>query len=59
MENNKFEIQWHGVTWYSKTATLIVVLATFVIAFGLGALYERINIENRLLAQPVIVPLNQ
>jgi hypothetical protein len=47
-------IQWNKVTWYSKLAAVFVFILTFVIAFDLGILFERSQIESALmLAAPV------
>lgn len=41
-------IQWNTVTWYSKLLAVAVFLATFMIAFQLGALWEATRIEGSL-----------
>lgn len=42
------KIVWNQVTWYSKLLAVLVFLATFAIAFNLGILSEKINIERAL-----------
>jgi len=37
------------VTWYSKAAAVVVFLATFVIAFNLGILWEQAHIGGALV----------
>ena len=41
-------IEWNKVTWYSKLIAVAVFLATFVIAFDLGILWEQVRIETAL-----------
>ncbi len=45
-------IEWNRVTWYSKLAAVAVFLATFLIAFNLGILWEQTHIETALLKTP-------
>jgi hypothetical protein len=42
-------IEWNRVTWYSKLAAVVVFLATFVIAFNLGMMYEQVRINAALV----------
>jgi hypothetical protein len=49
------KIEWNRVTWYSKLAALVVFLATFAVAFNLGALWEQTNSETALVNTPVTV----
>lgn len=34
-------IEWNKVTWYSKLAAVAVFLATFLVAFNLGAIADK------------------
>ena len=45
-------IEWNKVTWYSKLAAVVVFLATFLIAFNLGILWEQTHVETTLLETP-------
>lgn len=45
-------IEWNRVTWYSKLLAVAVFLATFVVAFNLGILYQQVLINTALLAAP-------
>lgn len=53
----KTKIEWNKVTWYSKLVAVIVFLATFLVAFNLGILWEKTNIENALSEQPTEQPV--
>ena len=44
------KIEWNKVTWYSKLATLIVFIGTFVLAFAFGMLYENAYVQEQLAA---------
>ena len=44
-------IEWNRVTWYSKLLAVAVFLATFVVAFNLGILWEQANVEAALTAR--------
>ena len=46
------KIEWNKVTWYSKLAAVVVFLATFLIAFNLGILWEQAHIEGALSDAP-------
>ncbi|MBU6490711.1 hypothetical protein KGQ25_00895 [Patescibacteria group bacterium] len=46
-------IEWNKVTWYSKLAAVAVFLATFLVAFNLGVLWEQTHIETALSETPV------
>lgn len=46
------KIEWNRVTWYSKLLAVVVFLATFVVAFNLGILYEQARISAALIAAP-------
>ncbi|HUY05354.1 MAG TPA: hypothetical protein VMV62_01395 [Candidatus Paceibacterota bacterium] len=46
------KIEWNKVTWYSKLAAVIVFLATFLIAFNLGILWEKAAVETALVETP-------
>lgn len=43
-------IEWNKVTWYSNLVAVAVFLATFAIAFNLGILWEKKQIETVLSA---------
>ncbi len=43
-------IEWNKVTWYSNLVAVAVFLATFAIAFNLGILWEKKQIETTLSA---------
>ncbi len=45
------KIEWNRVTWYSKLLAVVVFLATFVVAFNLGILWEQANIETAITAR--------
>ncbi len=45
-------IEWNKVTWYSKLAAVVVFLATFLVAFNLGILWEQTHIETALFETP-------
>ncbi len=45
-------IKWNTVTWYSKLAAVVVFLATFIVAFDLGILWEETHIETALITTP-------
>ncbi len=45
-------IEWNKVTWYSKLAAVVVFLATFLIAFNLGVLWEQTHIQTALFETP-------
>ena len=45
-------IEWNRVTWYSKLAAVVVFLATFLIAFNLGILWEQAHIVTALMTIP-------
>ncbi len=34
-------IEWNKVTWYSRTLTIVVFIATFFIGFKFGSLYQQ------------------
>ncbi len=34
-------IEWNKVTWYSKTLAALIFVATFLISFWLGSLYQQ------------------
>lgn len=40
------------MTWYSKLLAVAVFLATFVVAFNLGILYQQVRINTALLVAP-------
>ena len=46
------KIEWNRVTWYSKLAAAVVFLATFLVAFNLGVLYEKTGVETALTQAP-------
>ena len=46
------KIEWNKVTWYSKLLAVVVFLATFVVAFNLGILYEQAHINTAFLTAP-------
>ena len=48
------KIEWNKVTWYSKLLAVLVFIATFIIAFNLGILYEQMNIETAITATPIL-----
>ena len=49
------KIEWNKVTWYSKLLAALVFIATFIIAFNLGILYEQTNVETAITVVPVLV----
>jgi hypothetical protein len=49
------KIEWNRVTWYSKLLAIVVFLVAFVIAFNLGALWERTNTGTALTEIPTTV----
>jgi hypothetical protein len=48
-------IQWNQVTWYSKLLAVVLFVATFIIAFNLGMLYEQTSMMTSVVAVPVTV----
>lgn len=47
------KVEWNRVTWYSKLFAVLVFLATFAIAFDLGALWEKAQLQTAILPAPV------
>ncbi len=43
-------IEWNKVTWYSKLLSVAVFVATFLIAFDLGAISEQAHIAAGITA---------
>lgn len=52
-------IEWNKVTWYSKLAAVVVFLATFLVAFNLGILWEQVHVETALSETPNTAAGNQ
>ena len=46
------KIEWNRVTWYSKLLAVVVFLATFAVAFWLGALWGRVHAGSARTAPP-------
>jgi hypothetical protein len=49
-------IEWHRVTWYSWVAAVLVFLGTFIVAFNLGILWERVRVETALSQTSAPIP---